>query len=372
MKGFSFPIFKTKIDGVDQKFHLEDPVQRRKYFDLKAGAEIEKLRGWLRENTFVGFLLGPKNSGKGTYSKLFMEAVGEERVAHLSVGDVVRSVHRDLSNKKRRKELEEFLKRRYRGFVALDKIWDVMEGRDTKTLLPTEIILALVEREVDRIGRKAVFIDGFPRNLDQVSYSLYFRALIGYRDDPDFLVFIDVPEAVIDERMKYRVVCPICQSPRNTKLLRTKEAGYDKDKKQFYLLCDNPSCDGFGKSRMVSKEGDELGIEAIRERVEVDGKVMKMLLGLQGVPKVYLRNSVPVDAAEEYIDDYEITPSYRYELEAGKVNPALDPIFASKGGVKVIEEPWTVKDEDGKPSYSLLPAPVALALIKQTAQVLNL
>ena len=91
-KGLSFPVFKTKIPGDTQKFSLEDPAERRRYFDHKAGAEIEKLREYLRTGTFVGFLLGKKNSGKGTYSKLFMEAVGKERVAHLSVGDIVRGV----------------------------------------------------------------------------------------------------------------------------------------------------------------------------------------------------------------------------------------------------------------------------------------
>src|SRR3989344_989754 len=116
MKGISFPVFKTKSEGISQKFSLEDPAERRKYFDAKAGPEIEKLRGYLRDNTFVGFLLGPKNSGKGTYSKLFMEAVGGDRVAHISVGDIVRNVHKDLSHAKKKAELMVFLKKRYRGF----------------------------------------------------------------------------------------------------------------------------------------------------------------------------------------------------------------------------------------------------------------
>ena len=221
--------------------------------------------------------------------------------------------------------------------------------------MPTEAILALVEREVSRIGRKVIFIDGFPRNLDQISLSLYFRALIGYRDDPDFFVFIDVPEAVIDERLKFRVICPLCQTPRNTKLLRTKEVGYDASKKEFYLICDNPTCQGFGTARMVSKQGDELGIEAIRERIEVDRMVMKTLLELEGVDKIFLRNSVPADKAGEYVDDYEITPAYLYEWDEKQKK------------VLVREEPWTIKDDSGKDSYSLLPQPVALALIKQLA-----
>ena len=357
MKRNTFPLFKTKMPGVKRGFRLEDPVERKEYFQAKAGAEIALLRAYVAQHTFVGFLLGKKNAGKGTYSKLFMEAVGPEHVAHVSVGDIVRGVHKGLGDAAQKQELEEFLRRRYRGFVSLEKVFDVIVGRGTATLMPTELILALVEREIDKIGHKAVFIDGFPRNLDQISSSLYFRALMGYRDDPDFFVFIDVPEAVIDERMKYRVICPTCQSPRNSKLLRTKEIGYDEARQTFFLMCENPGC---ANARMSAKEGDELGIEAIRERIELDEKVMATLLGLEGVPKVFLRNAVPIDAADEYVDDYEITPAYRYERDAQSKK------------VRVTEERWVVNDDEGKPSYSLMPAPVAVAFLKQTASALGL
>ncbi len=358
--GLQFPVFKTKIAGDTLKFSLEDPVGRRKYFEHKAGAEIEKLREYLRTGIFVGFLLGKKNSGKGTYSKLFMEAVGKEHVAHISVGDVVRSAHADLADEGKKKDVVSFLAGRYRGFIPVDQVFDIIEGRDTKTLLPTEVILALVEREISRLGRKAIFVDGFPREMSQISAALYFRSIMGYRDDPDFFAFIDVANTVMDMRMKTRVICPQCQSPRSPKVLRTKEVGYDEEKKEFFLICDNAACPGFGTARMVSKEGDDLGIEAIRDRIEEDDKIMRTLLTLQGVPKVFLRNSVPVSEAAEAIDDYEITPSYRYgwnEVEK-KVN--------------VIEEPWVISDDDGIPSYSLLPAAVVVSLIKQMVGVLGL
>lgn len=352
-----FPVFKTKVPRLEKKFALEDPASRREYFIAKAGAEIKKLRHYLQGGTFVAFLLGPKNSGKGTYTKLFMEAVGGEGTAHISVGDIVRNVHRDLGDAAKRDELLTFLRRRYRGFISVEQALDGILGRDTTTLLPTEVILALVERELDRVGRKAVFIDGFPRDIGQVSYSLYFRALMGYRDDPDFFTFIDVPAAVIDERMKYRVVCPRCQTPRNLRVLRTKEVGYDQANGIFYLVCDNPACCG---ERLVSKEGDSLGIEAIRDRIEIDRAVMATLLKIEGVPKAYLRNSVPIDMANHYVDDYEITPAYRYEWDE------------KTRQVKFIEEPWVITDDSGRPSYSLLPAAVTVGLIKQTAAVLGL
>lgn len=357
MSGFSFPVFKTKVAGVKQTFKLEDPKDRQKYFKLKAGPEIKKIQKYLKKNTFVGILLGKKNSGKGTYTKLFMEAVGDEHVAHISIGDIVRSVHKELGNTTKKKELIEFLRKSYRGPITVEKSLEIIFGRDTKSLVPTEIILALLEQAIDKLQGKAVFIDGFPRDLDQISYSLYFRALMGYRDDPDFFVFIDVPEAVMDERIKTRVICPKCQTPRSTRVLTTKEVGYDKKNEEFYLICDNLACGGL---RMVPKEGDNLGIEAIRSRIEVDDKVMRTLLGFNGIAKIYLRNSVPVSSAKKFVDDYEITPGYRYEWND------------STKKVKTIEELWVVKDDEGQEAYSLLPAAVTVGLIKQVVLMLGL
>ena len=51
--------------------------------------------------------------------------------------------------------------------------------------------------------------------MDQVSYSLFFRDLMGFRDDQDVMVFIDVPTNVIAERIKWPRICPICKTSRN-------------------------------------------------------------------------------------------------------------------------------------------------------------
>jgi len=357
MPNFNFPIFKTKVPNMEKSFNLADPDERREYFNLKAGKEIKKLKEFLQKNTFVAYLLGKKNSGKGTYAKLFTEALGNEKIVHVSIGDIVRSVHQGLTDGNKKNELMEFLKSNYRGFIPLEKAIETIISRNTKTLLPTELALALIKWEISRMEKKAIFIDGFPRDLDQISYSLYFRDLIGYRDDPDFFVFIDVPEAVINERMKNRVVCPICQTPRSIKLMTTKEVGYDKKKNEFYLICDNPSCKGV---RMMAKEGDELGIEAIRQRIEVDEKVMNLLLKLEGIPKIFLKNSIPVKLAKDYVDDYEITPEYSYKWNENSQK------------VEIIEKPWIINDDNTEQSYSLLAPAVTVSLIKQTARVLGL
>ena len=357
MKDVNFPIFKTKTEGVDEKFNLNNPDDRRRYFDAKAGEEVKKLKEYLDSGkTFVAYLIGKKNSGKGTYSKLFMEAVGSKNVSHVSVGDIMRDVHESLSDSQRKKELTDFLEKNYRGFHTVEETIGLIEGRDQSSLISTELTLALLKYEISRRPRQALFIDGFPRGLDQVSYSIFLKDLLGYRNDPDFFVFIDLPIEVIDARIKTRVICPICKTPRNIRLAITKEIGYDENTKTFYLVCDEAMCKG---AHMVTKEGDELGIEPIRKRLETDDTVAKHLLKLKGVPHIFLRNSIPVSEAAATTDNYELTPAYSFEIDEAKK-------------IKVIETPWTVTDDDGVESYSLMPAPVALSLIRQIAKVLKL
>src|ERR1700752_5456153 len=84
----AFPIFTTKVNGVSERFDLSDPEARQRYFQAKAGKEISALRDYLKKNTFVGYLIGKKNSGKGTYSKLFMDAVGRDHLRHVAIGDI--------------------------------------------------------------------------------------------------------------------------------------------------------------------------------------------------------------------------------------------------------------------------------------------
>jgi hypothetical protein len=107
---------------------------------------------------------------------------------------------------------------------------------------------------------------------------------------------------------------------------------------------------------MVSKEGDNLGIEAIRDRLELDETLIRKVFSIHGVPKILLRNSIPAAEASKLIDDYEITPAYEYKLAGGRP--------------EVTEKPYLVKDDEGIDSFSLLPPPVVVSLIKQLYQVL--
>lgn len=356
MKDLEFPVFKTKSPKGSPKFDLVDPRKRAKYFQFKVGSEIAKIKDHLEHGTFLAIMMGKKGAGKGTYSKLFAEVIGEDKIVHIAVGDVVRAVHKALETPKGKQELIQYLEKNYRGYISVkDGIKAILDRSQKRISVPDELMLALLKRKIDQYQGKALFIDGFPRTLDQVSYSLYFRDLAGYRDDPDFLVLIDIPEAVIDERMKTRVVCPKCQTSRNIKLLLTSELGYDPETKDFYLVCDNPTCQG---ARLVGKEGDSAGIESVRERLEMDEKLIGQAFDLYGIPKILLRNAVPVDEAKKMADDYEITPEYVHHWDKKEKKVVTE------------EKPWVFKDDQGRDSVSLLAPPVVVSLISQLADLL--
>lgn len=357
MKGLEFPIIGTKVSGVTKKFDLTSPAGRKAYFEAKCGDEIKHIKDFLKEKSFMAFLLGKKNSGKSTYVKLFMEIFGEDKIEFVSVGDSVREVSANWEKFKKSEDFDK-LKSLYRGYISFDDAVSALMGRSTSKLLPTEFVMALLKLKISKLDLKgkSMFIDGLPRESDQVSYSLYFRDLAGYTDSQDLFILIDIPERVIDERIKYRVVCPICATSRNKKLLITSKIEYDKKKKEFNLICDNPICKG---AVMQVKEGDDKGLEPIRGRLIKDEEILKSVFALHGIPKILLRNHVPVAQAQKYYDSYEITPEYvlNWNEKTKKV--------------EVTERPWSVKDDNGEDCYSLLAAPVMVSLLKQIVEVLT-
>jgi adenylate kinase family enzyme len=270
---------------------------------------------------------------------------------------MIRGVDKELKSSEQREDLIKFIRDNYRGWMSPDEIIDTLEGRSTAKLLPTELILAIVKREIAKNKGKVIFIDGFPRGLDQVAFSLFFRDLVDYRQDPDVFILISVPNMAIEERIKWRRICPNCNTSRNLKLLPTKSVCYDEDKKEFYLACDNPEC---GNAKMIAKEGDELGLDPIRERIKIDQELLEKAYQLYGVPKVLLRNAVPIDKAEEYVNDYEITPQYEYNWNEKEKK------------VEIVEKPWTILDDQEIASFSLLAPPIVVSMLKQLIAALGL
>ncbi len=355
MKDLDFPIYKTKRPNSKvESYDLNSVEDRKRYFTNKVGQEISELKEYMRDNTFICYLLGKKQAGKGTYTKLLAEVFGSDIIKHISVGDLVRDLDDIESNQEKKDDLRKYLEENYRGYISIDEIFEALKNRSTKTILPTEFALTLLKREISKHPECNLFIDGFPRTMDQVSYSLYFRELINHRDDPDIFVMIDVPEALINERIKGRRSCPLCNTSRQLFLLPTKRVRYNDLSKEFYLECDNPECKPV---KMLAKEGDELGVEIMRDRLESDEKLIHQTYEMHGIPKILLRSSVPVDKVDEYCDDYEITQIHEYSVD-------------EKGNIKTNLKDWIFDDDDGIPSKTLVGSAVALAFIDQLHKIL--
>jgi adenylate kinase family enzyme len=356
MKGLEFPIIGSKNSSSGKKeFDLASLEGRKAYFQDKVGEEIKSIKEYLERGTFMAYMVGKKNSGKGTYSNMMGEIFGKDKIAFVGVGDLVRDIHAGWEEFVKTDEYAA-LKKNYRGFISFEEAVERLHGRSTSSLLPTEFILSLLKVRLNKYKGKAVFIDGLPRDMDQVSYSLFFRDLANVREDPDMFVLIDIPMAVIDERIKYRMVCPNCRNSRNLKLLVTKDIRYDEETGKFKLICDNPECK---EVEMKAKEGDDLGIDPIRPRLEKDEEIIKKVFNLHGMPKVLLRNHVSAAEADKYFDNYELTPEYLLAWDK------------TKKQVIVKEKPWTIKDDNGVESYSLMAPAVVVSLVKQLADILE-
>lgn len=350
----NFPLYSTKIPGLDDNFDLSDPGQRQIYFRKKVGQEIIKIKTFLDNHTFMAIMLGKKGAGKGTYSGLLKEIFGEDKIGQISVGDITRTVFTEIQTPKGMQSLRAYLEKNYRGYLSIDDAIDTFLNKTQGKLLPTEFILSLVTREIENMPKKALIIDGFPRNIDQISYSLYLRQIVNFRNDPDFMVFIDIPETVIDARIKNRFICTKCQTSRNLTLLPSSKIGFDKNTNDFYLICDKTGCDG---GRMVRKEGDAEGILPIKDRLDLDGKLMEMAKDIHGIQKIFLRNAIPIDQVKNNFDNYEITPEFYYEMDAN-------------GTITAKTKNWVVKDDDGVDSVSLMAPAVMIDFIRQLATIL--
>jgi UMP-CMP kinase len=124
----------------------------------------------------VIFVLGPPGSGKSTQSQLLAQEFG---MVHLSAGELLR--REQVCGSREGKIIDQHLK----------------EGK----IVPVEITLSLLRKEMAAKGVGRYVIDGFPRNEDNLQG---WTQHMSSSCTVDKVLFIDSPQAVLENRLLLR------------------------------------------------------------------------------------------------------------------------------------------------------------------------
>ena len=175
--------------------------------------------------------LGPPGAGKGTQAKLLSQRMG---FLHLSTGDLLREAVKNQTPLGKRAK----------------------EYMDRGELVPDELIVQLIEETMPKDGN--VILDGFPRTVNQ---ALALEEMLkGKGEKISKVLFFDVPDEVIIDRLSGRRVCSKCGAVYHVKYNPPKIEGV---------------CDLCGGS-LVQRDDDKE--EVVRKRLEVYRKQTQPLI----------------------------------------------------------------------------------------------
>ncbi|MCL4496985.1 MAG: adenylate kinase [Deltaproteobacteria bacterium] len=208
----------------------------------------------------IFILIGPPGAGKGTQAK---NIANLKDFVLISTGDLLRE------NVEKKTEL---------GITAKSYM-------DKGELVPTELVARMIKANIKQnIGRNGFLFDGFPRDLAQ--NALLSEMLKEFNLDVDKVIYIDVKDEAIYERLTNRRICPKCKKvyhmkynpPKhdelcddcNVSLIVRDDDKIDVIKKRLevYHKSTQPLVDYFEKSGRITKINGE------RTPKEVEGEII--------------------------------------------------------------------------------------------------
>jgi len=325
----------------------------KQFFIERIPKEVKKLTAFIKRKPIVIFMLGKKLSGKSTYAAHLSEAT-DGGFSFYSVGDMMRDIESVANTKFGASLLYKSLRELNINKTKVDNFLEDVKRIDQKKLYPTDIVYyflkLMLDTAIEKDSRKSLIIDGFPRSIEQIEYALKLARFYQKAGMEWFFVEINCPNSVLEARISGRRFCPKCNSSKNIKLLLTKDVGYDESTKEFYLLCDTPSCK---RVRMIRKPGDELGIKVLEERnKETEAMIEECKKRISPLRYIIVYNSLPVEEASSYNEE-DFTKEAKLKWNAKDKKVEIEYI------------PWIVKDDNGKECYSRYSEPVAADLIKE-------
>jgi len=190
-------------------------------------------------------LLGAPGAGKGTQSKRLAEAFGIE---HVTTGDALRS-NKDMD------------------ISHMDTEYDTPRAyMEAGELVPDAVVNEIVKTALSEAD--GYVLDGYPRNLDQAEYLSEITSL-------DAVVFLDVSEAELVDRLTGRRVCDDCGANYHVEFSPPETAGVCDECGGDLIQRDDDTEDTVRERLRVYEENTAPVVEHYRDEgvlVEVDGE----------------------------------------------------------------------------------------------------
>ena len=175
-------------------------------------------------------IFGSPGSGKGTQAVILSEYL---KLKKISLGDILREEVKKESDLG--KEVKSFVEK---GILVSD-----------------ELVSRVIE---ENIKIDNFLLDGYPRNLKQAQH--LEKTLEKNDKKLDFLIYLDIDEKAVEDRLSQRRVCKLCGANFHLKNMPSKEEG----------VCD--ICDG----ELIQRKDDTP--EVIKKRWEIFSNESKAIL----------------------------------------------------------------------------------------------
>ncbi|MFB6108286.1 MAG: adenylate kinase [Haloplanus sp.] len=190
-------------------------------------------------------LLGAPGAGKGTQSKRLAEAFG---IDHVTTGDALRS-NKDMD------------------IGHMDTEYDTPRAyMEAGELVPDAVVNEIVKTALQ--AADGYVLDGYPRNLDQAEYLTEIT-------DLDAVVFLDVSESELVDRLTGRRVCADCGANYHVEFNPPETEGVCDDCGGDLIQRDDDTEETVRERLRVYEENTEPVVAHYREEgvlVEVDGE----------------------------------------------------------------------------------------------------
>ncbi len=203
--------------------------------------------------------VGPPGAGKGTQAQVISKTF---KIPHISTGEMLRN------------EMES-------GSELGNKVKDII---NSGKLVDDTVMNQIVKERLSKPDTKSGFIlDGFPRTLNQAKALDEILFSIGKK--LDHVIYVDVPENVIVERLSARRMCPKCG--RNYNMIT--------DPPKEDELCDDCHVP------LITRDDDKP--ETVRNRYKVYLELTKPVINYYSAKKLLFTvdGTLPVKEVEEIL-----------------------------------------------------------------------